>query len=408
MTETAESSDKLFLTERSLLGLCIVLGALQSWFSRYAMISDGVSYLDIGDAYLRGDWAAAVNAYWSPMYSWWLGLSLYVVRPSIGWEFIVVHLVNLVIYVLALFSFRFFIHSVLRALRGDRATGSDDFLPLPEEAFLSLGYGLFLWGSLVLIDVGLVAPDLLVAAIVFLIAGCLVDLRVQHSYWKFAAFGVLNGVAYLSKGIMFPLGFGFLAILLFSGKLSRRRVYGVLLSAALFLIVCSPFILALSKAKGRLTFGDTGRLAYAAQVSPSSPNVHWQGEPPGSGTPRHPTRKLLEDPAVFEFGDPVRGTYPRRSRYRSLLAGAGLASVCWRVAGARMGRHLRGGAHPPRRKMGARREIPGSRGCSHDASSGCRAYRRHCLRYADSRGGPAGERPGYGRSGIANQGLASG
>ena len=34
------------------------------------MISDGVSYLDIGDAYFRGDWKAAVNAYWSPVYSW--------------------------------------------------------------------------------------------------------------------------------------------------------------------------------------------------------------------------------------------------------------------------------------------------------------------------------------------------
>ena len=161
-----------------------------------------------------------------------------------------------------------------------------------------------------LIDVGWVTPDLLTAAIVFVMAGYLVDLRVHHSYWKFAVFGVLTGLAYLGKGIMFPLGFGFLAILLFSGKLSKRRIYGVLLSFGLFLLVCAPFIFALSKAKGRLTFGDTGKLAYAALVSPGTPQIHWQGQPAGSGTPRHPTRKLLDDPPVFEFGEPVVGTYP--------------------------------------------------------------------------------------------------
>jgi hypothetical protein len=67
--------------------------------------------------------------------------------------------------------------------------------------------------------------------------------------------------------------------------------------------------MALSKTKGRLTFGDSGRLNYAGMVSPNSPPKHWQGEPAGSGVPKHPTRKLLEEPAVFEFAKPVAGTY---------------------------------------------------------------------------------------------------
>jgi Dolichyl-phosphate-mannose-protein mannosyltransferase len=300
---------RTLFTERSYLISCIVLGAAQAWICRYSRIPDGVSYLDIGDAYLRGDWAAAVNAYWSPMYSWCLGLALYLLKPSIWWEFITIHLVNLIIYLLTLFCFRFFLHSVLRALR-QTTTESDDSVPLSEGALIALAYCLFLWCSLVLIEVGSVTPDLLLAAIVFLIAGYLVELRVHHSYRKFASFGALSGAAYLGKGIMFPLGFGFLAILLFSGKRSRARICGVLLSGVVFLMVCSPFIFALSKAKGRLTFGDTGKVAYAAMVSPGAPLMHWQGEPAGSGVPRHPTRKLMDDPPVFEFGEPVRESYP--------------------------------------------------------------------------------------------------
>jgi hypothetical protein len=307
-TTSAPSSKAL--TERSLLIFCVALGAVQVWISRYSMVSDGVSYLDIGDAYLRGDWAAAVNGYWSPLYSWCLGLALHVLKPSLRWEFITVHFVNFIIYLAALFSFRFFIHSVLRALREDDTARTGDSLPLPEWVLLGLGYSIFLWASLVLIDPGLVTPDLLVAAIVFLIGGYLVDLRVHQSYGKFAMFGVLCGAAYLGKAIMFPLGFGLLGILLFSGTRSSRRISGVLLSALLFIAVSSPFIAALSKQKGRLTFGDSGRLNYASLVSPGSPQEHWQGEPAGSGVPQHTTRQLLEHPPVFEFAEPVGGTYP--------------------------------------------------------------------------------------------------
>ncbi|MHB8217294.1 MAG: hypothetical protein ACYDDS_14565 [Candidatus Sulfotelmatobacter sp.] len=297
-------------TDQSFLILCTVLGIVQAWISRYAMNSDGISYIDIGDAYVRGDWAAAINGYWSPMYSWWLGLALRLLKPSIRWEFVVVHLVNLAIYFVALFSFRFFIRCVLNALKAESQARGDDALPLPDWALLGLGYSLFLWCSLELIDVELVTPDLLVAAVFFLICGYLVDLRVHESYGKFAIFGALCGAAYLAKAIMFPLGFGLLTILFLSGSKSKHRVGGVLLSALLFLVVSVPFVAAVSKQKGRFTFGDSGRLAYASMVSPNSPQTHWQGEPVGSGIPRHTTRKLLDNPPVFEFGAPVGGTYP--------------------------------------------------------------------------------------------------
>jgi len=91
----------------------IALGALDAWAMRNHMDSDGISYLDMGDAYWRGDWHMAVNAYWSPLYSWLLGLAMKVLKPSAYWEYAVVHLVIFVIYVAALASFEFLMRAFI-------------------------------------------------------------------------------------------------------------------------------------------------------------------------------------------------------------------------------------------------------------------------------------------------------
>ena len=298
------------LRERAFLSVCIALGTAQVWISRYAMNQDGTSYLDVGDAYLRHDWASAISGYWSPMYPWLLGTALHLFKPSLWWESITVHVVNWAIYMMALFSFRFFLRSVLCALSSEDAPSQRDSFPLSDWILSGLGYAIFLWASLVLIDTGDVTPDLLVEAFLFLIGGYLVDLRSNDSYGKFAMFGIFCGAAYLAKAVMFPMGICLLAILLFSAKRSKRRVWGVLLAAMLFIVVSSPYIAALSLQKGRFTFGDSGKLTYAAMVNPNVPQKHWQGETTGGGMPQHPTRQLLEHPPVFEFAVPIGGTYP--------------------------------------------------------------------------------------------------
>ena len=44
-------------------GIAILLGALHTYAAAtsYSMNADGISYLDIGDAYFRGDWETAIN-----------------------------------------------------------------------------------------------------------------------------------------------------------------------------------------------------------------------------------------------------------------------------------------------------------------------------------------------------------
>jgi hypothetical protein len=298
---------RTLVSERAFIIFCVALGAVQFWIIRFLLDTDGVSYLDVGDAFFRHDWARAVSAYWSPIYPWLLGLAINLIKPSIWWEATTAHAVNFLTYLFALFSFRFFLHCFYDSLEGEE--NADHSLPLPEWAFFGLGYCIFLWTSLELIDRYL-NPDLLVEAFLFLLGGYLVQLRSSESYAKFAVFGVCCGAGYLSKAVMFPLGFALLAILLFSARISTRRLLGVGLACSMFLLVSGPFIAALSKQKRRLTFGDSGKLNYAFRVSPGVPAFHWQGEIPDGGTPKHPTRQLLDDPKVYEFSQPIGGTFP--------------------------------------------------------------------------------------------------
>jgi hypothetical protein len=76
--------------------------------------------------------------------------------------------------------------------------------------------------------------------------------------------------------------------------------------------VTLPFIAGLSFAKHRLTIGDSGRMNYVWNVNPGGyvvPGLHWQGGPPGFGTPTHPTRRIVAAPEAFEFGHGAQ-TYP--------------------------------------------------------------------------------------------------
>ena len=113
---------------------------------------------------------------------------------------------------------------------------------------------------------------------------------------------------------MFPLSFVFLA----SGFMLCGRNHGSYsnplaksaLAMGVFLAISVPLVMGLSKEKGRATFGDSGRIAYAEYVNHAPLTTHWQGEPAGTGIPAHPTRRVFAAPAIYEFAQPVAGSYP--------------------------------------------------------------------------------------------------
>jgi len=303
----------------------ILLAVGHTWAAIRAgsMNEDGISYLDMGDAFLRGDWAMAVNAVWSPLYAIVLGTALQIVRPSVEWEFAVVHLINFLIFVLALICFEFYWNR-LAALSGgdDRAAPRDldtaeheapDNLGLPWWAWLSVGYALFIWSTLSLIRLWAVTPDMLVAAIVFLAAGLLLRLEAgEHGGGRRALLGVGLGAAlalgYLAKAVMLPVAVLFLAYTGLLAWRSPRMRAAAGIAAATLILIAGPWVTVISLAEGRPTIGEAGRLTYLRHVNGVA-YPFWKPGTEGTGEPEHPPRLLMRDPDVYEFASPVSGTY---------------------------------------------------------------------------------------------------
>jgi hypothetical protein len=287
------------------------LGFAHAWADRhYLENADAMSYLDIAEAYLRGDWVSAVNTYWGPSYSWLTALAFRILKPSPYWKFATLHIVNFVTYLLAFATFDCLLQQLIRSHRERQPElRSAGLVSLPSWCWLALGYPLCLWSLLYLIKVREESPDMLVAASVFLACCLVLKIRQHPGKWLlFILLGVTLGFGYLSKAVMLPLSiiFGIVALVLVGNV--RKAVPRVLVMAIAFLVIAGPFIYAMSRSKGRITFGESGRLNYLWSINRIQ--LHWQGNSLGHGRPAHPTRKLFDKPEAYEFGEPIRASYP--------------------------------------------------------------------------------------------------
>src|SRR5262249_17999224 len=119
----------------------VLFGALDAWNNRHVMNSDGISYLDLSDAYLQTGWNGLVNGSWSPLYPWLIAIARMVLRPSGYWEFATVHLANFLCFVGAAGAFEF----LLRELAGNESSGGNESqVPIPASAFRAIAYTTFL------------------------------------------------------------------------------------------------------------------------------------------------------------------------------------------------------------------------------------------------------------------------
>jgi hypothetical protein len=294
--------------------VAVVLGTLHAWVaaSQQSMNEDGIAYLDMGDALWRGDWGTAVSTVWSPLYPWLLGLVMRVVQPAMRWEFPVVHLFNLAVYLAALLCFSVFWRQVghqrdAAALEG---VGEGQQRAWPDWAWWTVGYALFAWVALCLIEIWAVTPDMLMAALVYLGAAVLVRVRDGQAGWRaYALLGSLLGLAYLAKAIMFPVAVLLLAIGVLPARNARIAARHLGVAAGVFALIAGTYVGAVYAVTGRASLGDAGRLTYVRYVN-GLPYPHWQGEVPGLGLPEHPTRQVRESPAIYEFAEPIGGTYP--------------------------------------------------------------------------------------------------
>jgi hypothetical protein len=292
----------------------LVLGLLNAWARRNDVTPDSISYIEIGWAAARGGLHQLVNAYWSPLYPLLLSLVFRFLHPEVQWDFTAGHLLNFLVYVASFASFGFFQNEVnlQREAVGELA---GKYLPVPSRTLWIWGNVFFLWASYYWLGLVWVTPDLCVAVIVYLATALLLRIRSgRGNLLVFAGLGALLGLGYLAKAAMFPLAFVFLfsafCLSRVAGASFLASALRTLTAVALFAGIALPFVLALSAAKGRPTFGDSGRINYAEFVNRATRSVHWQGQPAGTGTPLHASRKIFSDPDVFEFSSPVQGSYP--------------------------------------------------------------------------------------------------
>ncbi|MEH1938932.1 MAG: hypothetical protein V7L01_01765 [Nostoc sp.] len=240
-------------------------------------------------------------------------MTLYVLKPSSYWEFPVVKLVNFLIYLFALIAFDFFLRELIFYYNKKISLVSSQIsFKIPYWAWIVSGYILFIVSSLQWIGVASDSPDMLLAAFIYFAAGLLLRIYAHSESWfNFIILGVVLGFGYLSKAPMFPLAFVFLLTSMFSVGNLRRALPRTLAALLVFTIIVTPFIAAISTAKGRLTFGDAGKLNYAwTVIAGVTPYRGWQGNELGMGTPKHPPRQIFDNPKVLAFETPIGSTYP--------------------------------------------------------------------------------------------------
>ncbi|HSA92285.1 MAG TPA: hypothetical protein VLE48_04685 [Terriglobales bacterium] len=288
----------------TLYSAALALGLLRTLAARGIGGGDNLSYLDIATFYARGDFARAVNAFWSPLYSWILALALRLGPGTPEWDFATQTLATATLYLLALVSFFYFWRSFAEWRAARSATPG--LTSLPEVAWLLLGFDLFLWSSLELNRLGIENPDLLLSCFVFLAAGLLLRICAGQAR-TYAALGVVLGLGYLAKTAMFPLALVLLGVAAVASPAPRtwRRT---LLAVLCFLAVALPWVAIISTHTGKLTLGESGRLNYSFHVN-RVPFTHWQGRP-DTGAPQHVSRRIYEHPDVYEFADAPGITYP--------------------------------------------------------------------------------------------------
>ena len=273
------------------------------------MTGDPISYLDMGDALLKGQWASALNGYWSPLFPLIEGLALRFLPASILSEPTVVALTQFFIFILSLCCFLFLWSRVLRLYRKQSGVfSSEKYAELSEEALWALGYAVFLCAHLPLLLYP--NPDLLLAAMTSLSGGIVLQIYLGQRHWTtFVALGAVLALGFLTKAILLPLSLAFWLPATLAPPIDRRAFSRGTLIAAAFLVVAGPYVAALSAVQGHWTYGSAGWLNVAFHGN-NVPYANWQGPPVGYGVPAHPTRQLVANPAVYEFAYPIAGTYP--------------------------------------------------------------------------------------------------
>jgi hypothetical protein len=283
--------------------LVIIIVACQLWVVRYCIDADGTAYVDVARSWLSGNWAHALNAYWSPLYIWLVAGALAVFSPSAHWELPLIHAIDFLGFILAFLAWEWL------SSEWERWQGAAAQPMLTDIA----GYCVVLWAGLRMSGIGWFNnADIIVMAVLIACTAILIRVRRMVASGKdFIILGLLLGMGFLAKtafSVVIPAFFVALGLILRSW-LDRR----IALTALVTFIVIAPFVAALSIVHGRFTMGDSGRINYSWQVTGISVEGYKENAYLPGPEIRHPISVLLKDPRVLSFEQHLVGTLPVHS-----------------------------------------------------------------------------------------------
>jgi 4-amino-4-deoxy-L-arabinose transferase-like glycosyltransferase len=272
----------------------ILCGGIMAYTTRFFINGDAIVYVEMGEAFRRGDWSGLVNLTYSPGYPVLLGIAQGVLQTNPLNELPLLRLANFFCFVLTMGMCDLVMTIVKREVAHFSLAGET---PLPLPITSALCYSMFLVASLVFVRIRLINPDMLIFGIVLGCMAAILWIRENpEKYLRYGILGIVVGIGYLAKSFFFPFSPIFFALAgLCSGSL-KKALPRILVAALCMLLVSAPLITSLSAKLGRFTYGELGRHIYAKFIS-------------GKGEPIYP-KILLEKPKTVSYVSDFTCTRP--------------------------------------------------------------------------------------------------
>lgn len=297
----SDSRKPLEVVRVSFWAIGIALGGWLTYATRYYFNSDGLNYLDIGDAVRRGHWDALVNHTTSPVYSVLVAMAQAAMNTSPGDELAWLKSINFLLFLSAMASCDLFVHQ----LKQDESfSGWNARKEIPYSLVRLVVYSAFFVASLIWIRPRLIAPDMLVFALILVSVSIILWIKRHPETTRgFFLLGLTLGIAYLVKTYMFLLSFLMILLAVLWVPKWKTALARATLAMGLVILIGLPFVAALSRDVGRITYGGAGDYNYAVFVA-------------GQGSVKNPPECLSRTPETFLY----RGT-----PYSSFASGSDLA-----------------------------------------------------------------------------------
>jgi hypothetical protein len=290
-----------------LIAICCLGAAL---FSPYFNTADALSYLDISDAIRHHFWHSVVNAYFFPAYPALLLIGRAAFGFRMKYEFMAARITDAFIQMFFVACSVVLVYAV-RAVARSRGAAADQLIPVRTLSVWAAVFAYILAAQ----DVYDIRPDALVSAFMILTAASFLLAVAHNNLFAFAAAGLFGALGEWTKAIAFPFFILCLLCVLLANLHRRRVLKGLAVTVLVYAAVAGPWIGLISKARGRFTFGDSGRLNEAWFVN-GADNFNPTTDPAiyhvhdARADFKHAGTLLSRDPVTFYFNDGIYGTLP--------------------------------------------------------------------------------------------------